>query len=173
MNKKYKKIISEWTIPIISAIILAFLINKFLIFKAYIPSESMIPTINKYDRLLVSRMHNSKSIERGDILVFKSEELKETLIKRVIGLPGDNIKIKKGIVIINDEVLDEDYIQNNEFDYNGEFTVPSGKYFFLGDNRNNSIDSRFWNNPYIDFKDIYGKALIRIYPFEYFGKLGG
>lgn len=131
----------------------------------------MVPTINKDDRLFISRIHNSKSVKRGDILLFKSEELEETLIKRVIGLPGDSITIDKGVVIINGEILEEDYVENNEFNYDGEFTVPIGKYFFLGDNRSNSKDSRFWINPYINFEDIEGKALIRVYPFKDFGKL--
>lgn len=87
MSKKNKNFIKEWGIPIVSAIIMAVLINKFLIFKVYIPSESMEPTINKGDRLLIGRIYDTKSIKRGDILVFESEELKETLIKRVIGLP--------------------------------------------------------------------------------------
>lgn len=90
MNEKNKKFINEW----ISLIILAVLINKFLIFKAYIPSESMKPTINKDDRLLIGRIHRSNSIKRGDILVFKSDELSETLIKMVIGLSVDSIIIE-------------------------------------------------------------------------------
>lgn len=171
MSKKKKEFIKEWIIPIILAIIMAFLINKFLIFKAYIPSESMVPTINKGDRLFISRIYNPDNIKRGDIIVFYSEELQDTLIKRVIGLAGDNITISKGIVKINGEILEENYVENNNFNYNGSFTVPSGKYFFLGDNRSNSHDSRFWINPYIDFEDIEGKALIKVYPFKDFGRV--
>lgn len=171
MNKKFKYFFKEWGIPIVSAIIIAVLINKFLIFKAYIPSESMAPTINKDDRLIISRIYTPDSIKRGDILVFESKELQETLIKRVIGLPGDSITISEGIVTINGEILEEEYVKNNSFEYQGEFTVPSEKYLFLGDNRSNSNDSRFWINPYIDFTDIQGKAIIRIYPFKYFGRI--
>ena len=172
MSKKIY-FIKEWIVPIVLAIIIAILINKFLIYKVYIPSESMAPTINKGDRLLISRLYDSNSIKRGDILVFKSEELKETLIKRVIGLPGDIITISKGIVTINGEMLEEDYVKNNNLEYQGEFIVPSGKYLFLGDNRSNSNDSRFWINPYIDFNNIEGKAVIRVYPFEAFGMIDG
>ncbi|MCR1952225.1 signal peptidase I [Bacillus cereus] len=171
MNKKFKCFFKDWGIPIVSAIIIAVLINKFLIFKVYIPSESMAPTINKDDRLIISRIYNPDSIKRGDILVFESKELQETLVKRVIGLPGDSITISEGIVTINGEILEEEYVKNNSFEYKGEFTVPSEKYLFLGDNRSNSNDSRFWINPYIDFNDIEGKATIRIYPFKYFGRL--
>lgn len=127
MNKKF---INEWISQSILAIILAVLVNKFLIFKAYIPSESMKPTINKDDRLIIGRIHRSKSIKRGDILVFKSDELSETLIKRVIGLPGDSITIENGIVTVNGSILNEEYVKNNDFYYSGEFTVPNGAYFF-------------------------------------------
>ena len=170
-KKKIIKIIMEWIIPVVAAIILATFINKFLIFKAYIPSESMAPTINKEDRLFVSRLHDEESIKRGDILVFYSEEHQKQLIKRVIGLPGDKINISKGTVTINGEVLQEDYVKNNDLFYEGNFEVPENKYFFLGDNRSNSNDSRLWINPYIYEKDIEGKALLRVYPFKEFGTL--
>jgi len=166
-----KKIIKKWISQVLLTIILAILINKFLIYTVYITSESMSPTINKDDRLFIRKIYNSNSIKRGDILVFNSEELREILIKRVIGLPGDNIKIHNGEITINGEKIEEEYVKNNEFNYEGEFIIPSGKYFFLGDNRNNSKDSRFWVNPYIDFEDIEGKVLIRVYPFKAFGKL--
>ena len=131
----------------------------------------MAPTINKYDRLFIVRIYKPDSIKRGDILVFESEELQETLIKRVIWLPGDIITISNGIVSVNGEKLEEEYVKNNDFKYQGEFTVPSGKYLFLGDNRSNSNDSRLWLNPYIDFNDIKGKAIIRVYPLKNFGKI--
>jgi signal peptidase I len=104
-------------------------------------------------------------------LVFYSEEHKKQLIKRVIGLPGDKINISKGTVTINGEVLQEDYVKNNDLSYEGNFEVPENKYLFLGDNRSNSNDSRLWINPYIDEKDIEGKALLRVYPFKEFGTL--
>ena len=115
-----KSFISEWGIPIISAIIIAFLINKFLLFKVIIPSESMVPTLNVDDRLFVTR------------------------------------------------VYDLDNLKDN---YSGEVEVPEGKYFFLGDNRLWSKDSRYWINPYIDGEDIRGKAQIKVYPFSEIGRI--
>ena len=161
--------ILEWLITIVAALIISFLINKFLIFKVYIPSESMYPTLKVKDQLFVTKMYSRDSIQRGDILVFFSDEFNELLIKRVIGLSGDDIVVKaSGEVLVNGEVLEETYVvQKDEtaiFDL--EFKVPEDKYFFLGDNRANSLDSRYWSEPYIDFEDIRGEARIIIYPFN-------
>ncbi|MEG1483562.1 signal peptidase I [Clostridium sp.] len=168
-NKK-SSFFYEWGVPVIIAVILALLINKFIIFKVYIPSESMVPTLNVEDRLFVTRVYNEKKFERGDILVFESDELNEKLIKRLIGLPGDKIIIENGEVSVNGEVLVENYIGSADR-FNGEYEVPEGKYFFLGDNRLYSKDSRYWVNPYIDGKDIEGKAQLKVYPFSDIGKI--
>ncbi|ATD54138.1 signal peptidase I [Clostridium chauvoei] len=160
----------EWGIPIIVAVLLALAINKYVIFKAYIPSESMVPTLNVDDRLFVSRVYNLDKLKRGDIIVFYSEELQEDLIKRLIGLPGDEIKIVNGSVSVNGEVLVENYIGAHD-NFNGEYKVPEGKYFFLGDNRLWSKDSRYWINPYIDGQDIKGKAQVKVYPFDEIGRI--
>lgn len=160
--------LSDWIIPIISAIVLAVLINKFLVFKVFIPSESMVPTLNVNDRLFVTRVYNLDKLKRGDILVFYSDEYQKSLIKRLIGLPGDKIKIEEGIVYVNGEKLEEDYIGKPDT-LSGEYEVPEGKYFFLGDNRLESQDSRYWLNPYIDGDDISGKARLKVYPLNQIG----
>ncbi|WP_396127940.1 signal peptidase I [Clostridium sp.] len=160
----------EWIIPIVAAIGIAFLINKFLVYNVYIPSESMVPTLNVGDKLMVTRVYDTSKIKRGDIIVFYSDELNEVLIKRAIGLPGDHIEIHNGIVNINGTDIKEDYVKNNEV-YNGTFDVPQNKFFFLGDNRNRSNDARRWINPYIDASKIQGKAQIKFYPFKDFGSL--
>lgn len=169
-NLNIKKLIYDWIIPIVSAVVIAILINKFFIFKIFIPSGSMIPTINVDDRLFVSRIYNYNNLDRGDIIVFYSNEFQESMIKRLIGLPGDIVEIKNGVVYVNKEELIEDYVIEKD-DYSGYFEVPEGKYFFLGDNRANSKDSRYWENPYISEKDIEGKAQFRVYPFKDFGKV--
>ena len=160
----------EWVIPVIAAIGIAFLINKFLIYTVYIPSESMVPTLNIGDKLVVTKVYDTSQITRGDIVVFYSEELNETLIKRTIGLPGDHIVIHDGIVNVNGQDIKEDYVKNNE-DFDGVYDVPQNKFLFLGDNRNRSFDSRKWINPYIDKSDIQGKARLKFYPFKDFGSL--
>ena len=160
---------TEWVVPILIALVLAFLINKFLIFKVKIPSESMVPTLNVGDRLFVTRIYNPEKLKRGDIVVFHSDEKNEDMIKRLIGLPGDKVVIKDGIVTVNGETLKENYIGTAD-NYSGEFEVPEGKYFFLGDNRKWSKDSRYWPvTPFVDADDIEGKAVIKVYPFSDFG----
>ena len=167
-NMSIKSFIKDWVIPIISALIIALLINKFLFFNVVVPTGSMIPTINKEDKGVISVIYNTENMKRGDIIVFHSNEYDELLIKRLIGLPGDDIEIKNGIVSVNGEELKEDYVKNKD-DYNGTFKVPEGKYFFLGDNRPNSADSRYWDDPYVSSSDIKGKLQFRFYPLKDFG----
>ncbi|NFS28615.1 signal peptidase I [Clostridium botulinum] len=159
--------IKEWGLTIISAVVIGLLLWKFLIYTVWITSGSMIPTLEVKDRLVATRVHNTENLNRGDIVIFDSDELKEILIKRLIGLPGDHIEIKNGIVSVNGEQLVEDYVKNNEV-YDRIFDVPQGEYFFLGDNRANSDDSRYWKNPYIKSEKIQGKAKVKIYPISDF-----
>jgi signal peptidase I len=164
--------IREWIIPIIAAMGLALLINKFVVYNVYIPSESMVPALNVGDKLVVTKIYDTSKIQRGDIIVFYSEELSEILIKRAIGLPGDHIEIHDGIVNVNGEDIKEDYVKNNEIiNKKLVFDVPANKFFFLGDNRARSNDARKWINPYIDASDIQGKARLKFYPFKDFGSV--
>ena len=165
---KKSNFFSDCVVPIVIAVILAILINRFLIFKVKIPSESMVPTLNVGDRLFVTRVYNPEKLKRGDIVVFYSEEKNEDMIKRLIGLPGDKIVINDGVVTVNGETLEENYIGTAD-NYSGEFTVPEGKYFFAGDNRPVSNDARYWKNPYIDESKIEGKFRFRFYPLKDFG----
>ena len=166
-----KKFFKEWGSIIVIAAILAIIINKFVFFNINVPTGSMLPTIQLKDRIFCTVVHSQKSIKRGDILVFKSEELEEKLVKRVIGLPGDHIEfMSDGTVYVNNEKLDEPYVVNNS-DKTGIFDVPENCYFFAGDNRATSLDARVWQNPYIDYKYIKGKAQFVILPFNRIGKL--
>lgn len=167
---KKNNFFKEWILPVFVALAIVFLLRQFVFFNVYVPSGSMIPTININDKIVVTRILNLSSLKRGDIIVFYSDELGETLIKRLIGLPGDKIDIKNGEVFINGNKLEEDYVKNKD-NYNGTFEVPQGKYFFLGDNRPISDDARLWKNHYIDGSKIEGKAQFIFYPFKDFGKL--
>lgn len=170
MSSNKTNFFKDLIIPVIIAVILAILINKFLIFRVYIPSSSMAPTLNVDDRLLVTKVYNPENLKRGDIVVFKSKELDEIVIKRLIGLPGDEIRFDGRSVYVNGKKLDEPYVKN-PMEFYGTYKVPEGKYFFLGDNRANSNDARFWKNPYISGDQILGKAQVKIYPFNQMGFL--
>lgn len=164
-----KQLVKDWILPILAAIILALLINKFLVFKIEVPTESMYPTIKAGDNIFVTRIYNFNNIKRGDIIVFYSNELHERLIKRAIGLPGDTVEIKPDHTVwINNKQIDEPYVKNNGGKV-GTFKVPDKQYFFLGDNRAVSWDARSWTNSYISSKDIQGKAQIIVYPFNRIG----
>ncbi|MDP4088847.1 MAG: signal peptidase I [Bacillota bacterium] len=169
----FKKIFSDFIIPVALAVVLAMLINRFLVFKIYIPSLSMSPTLEVGDQCFATKIYNTNNIKRGDIIVFYSNELGELLIKRVIGLPGEHVEIDtEGNVSINATKLDEPYVVNKTaVSDRYVFDVPADHFLFLGDNRSNSRDSRFWKDPYIDKKDIKGKARIRVFPFNRFGIL--
>lgn len=157
--------------PILIAVILAVLINKFLFFIVDVPSESMYPTIKINDKIFVLKTYKQSSIKRGDILVFHSDELNKDLIKRVIGLPGESVEVQAdGKVYINGEYLEEDYVSSFS-DKTGTFKIPEDCYLFLGDNRGNSADARMWKNPYIPFDKIMGEGKVTIFPFNRIGSL--
>lgn len=159
----------EWIVPIGAAIILAVLINKFLFFQVSVPTKSMYPTIAPGDRIVVTRVYNKENLKTGDIVVFYSDEHEETLIKRLIGVPGDIIRIDENRdVYVNDKKIDEPYVVYNG-GRGGEFQVPKGEYFFLGDNRANSGDSRYWQYSYIKEENIKGKARFLVFPFNRMG----
>ncbi|MGH4050678.1 MAG: signal peptidase I [Clostridium sp.] len=166
-----KRIFQDWILPIVAAIIIAFIINKVVFFNVTVPTGSMLPTIQLNDKILVTRVHNKNNLNHGDIVVFHSDELDEDLIKRLIGLPNDVVDIKDdGSVYINGDKTVESYVKFPG-GKTGKFTVPEDSYFFMGDNRINSLDARYWDKPFIPKKDIMGKARIIISPFSRFGKL--
>jgi signal peptidase I len=167
-----KNFFKDWIVPILVALVIAVLINKFLFFNIVVPTGSMYPTIKPGDRIAVTRIYNLNKLKRQDIIVFYSKELKDTLIKRLIGLPKDEVDIREdGSVYVNGTKLDEPYIMNNG-GKTGKYTVPEGQYFFLGDNRSNSKDSRYWEqSSFIEAKEIKGKGRYTLFPFSRFGAL--
>ena len=97
--------------------------------------------------------------QRGDVVIFKyPDNEQENYIKRIIGLPGEVIQIVEGRVYVNNELLDEPYLKETPYGNFGPYEVPEGHYFMLGDNRNNSEDSRYWRNKYVAKDKILGKA---------------
>ena len=169
-NRKSKRsILRECIIYISIVAVIAILVWRFIGYGVWITSGSMIPALEVKDRLIVSKVYNTDNLEYGDIILFKNDKYKDkTLIKRLIGKPGDKIEIINGTVFRNGQQLQEDYVKNNE-KYNGTFEVPEDKFFFLGDNRAESDDSRYWDDPYVSKDDIDAKAQIKYYPIKDFG----
>jgi signal peptidase I len=136
---------------------------------AYIPTKSMLPTLKVHDLLIIDKMVMPQDLQRGDIVVFtppSESNLRKILIKRLIGMPGDRIEIRKGKLFRNGEVVDENYIKEPMKYRMKEFIVPEGRLFFLGDNRNISNDAHVWANPFVDYDSVIGKAVLRIFPFD-------
>lgn len=164
-----KKEIIDWVVTVIIAVVIAVGINKFIVVNAKIPSASMETTIMTGDRIYGNRLAYLKNDpKRGDIVIFKAPDDESVLyIKRVIGEPGDTLIIIDGKVYINgsEEPLDESaYVNGTPKGDFGPYEVPEGAYFMMGDNRNNSLDARYWNNTYLYRDKILGKAWFRYYP---------
>lgn len=138
---------------------------KFILYLSTVPSSSMSPTIRAEDKIIVNRLaYVVNEPQRGDIVAFESKEKGYNMIKRIVGLPGETIEFHDGSVYINGELLVEDYIpygvETNPILFDMAYTVPDGCYFMLGDNRENSADSRYWINPFISKDDIIGKLIV-------------
>lgn len=160
------KMLLKWLSLFTGIIIAAVLLYKFVFFVIIVPSASMYPTIEVGDRILTTRIHSSSSIKRGNILVFYSDEFKEVMVKRVIGLPNDKIEIdSNGNVFVNKQKLHEDYVIDPD-SRSGTYIVPKGEYFFLGDFRKHSLDSRKWRDPFVAEEKILGRVKVTLFPFN-------
>lgn len=168
-KKLRQKEIIEWVEVIVAAIVIAFAINRFILVNAVVPTASMETTIMAGDRMYGNRLaYVKEDPQRGDIVIFKAPDDESQLyVKRVIGLPGDSVNIVDGLVYLNgsNEPLDESsYLQVVPMGSFGPYEVPEGAYFVMGDNRNNSLDARYWTNTYLYKEKILGKAWFRYYP---------
>lgn len=165
-DKRVRKEVIEWIITIAAAVLVALFINNFIIVNATVPTSSMEKTIMTNDRVIGFRLaYNSTDPVRGDIVIFKYPDDEKILyIKRVIGMPGETLEIHDGGVYVDGALLNEPYLDmatDGEF---GPYVIPEGHYFMMGDNRNNSADSRFWENTYLSRDKIVGKAVLRYWP---------
>lgn len=168
-QKSVLRTILDYVVSIGIAIIIALLINNFVLLNARIPSGSMETTIMKGDRLFGFRLsYLFSEPERGDIVIFKwPDDESVNYIKRVIGLPGETVTIRQGKVYITgtdgtEFCLEEPYLHEEPKarDF-GPYQVPEDSYFMLGDNRNNSKDSRYWQNTFVHKDQILAKAIFR------------
>ncbi len=166
-----QKIIAEtisWIKTIAAALVMAWFITTFLIVNAQVPSGSMENTVMTGDRLIANRLsYLFSEPKRFDIVVFKFPDDESKLyIKRIIGMPGDTVTIRNNEIYINDstEPLDDSFIKEPMYTPDAVYHVPEGHYFMMGDNRNNSSDSRFWQNTYVAEDKILGKAIFKYFP---------
>lgn len=186
--KSKKRLLWEYTEAIITALILALLIRAYVIQAFKIPSGSMIPTLVIGDHILVNKFIYGTKIpfsetmvleftkpEKGNIIVFKyPEDPTRDFIKRVVAVEGDVVESKNKTIYVNGKQASEPYAQHTDNsirpmgieprDNFGPLIVPKNKYFVMGDNRDQSYDSRYWG--YVDRKDIKGKALILYWSWD-------
>lgn len=199
-KRKVKKEIESWIFSILGAILIAGLVNSKVFAKVQVQQNSMENTLLTNEQLVVDKLsYNFAEPKKGDIIIFHENKEKGTiaedtlemvdniisifnnnndsiekddrLIKRVIGIPGDEIDIKDGYLYLNGKKLEESYVKGEtiEREFKLPIKVPENKLFVLGDNRMISKDSRMFG--LIDYKQVEGKAIYRVYPFNHVGKV--
>ena len=172
--------VAEWILVVVGAVLAALLVKTFLFQAFRIPSESMVPTLLVGDRVLVNKVsYKLHDVHRGDVVVFtRPEKLEdpsgtepEDLIKRVVAVGGDTVVARDGVLYVNNQPMTEPYVQQGAgtFRLDEAVTVPEGQVFVMGDNRENSQDSRYFGP--ISTDTIIGRAFVRMFPFNRFGSL--
>ena len=164
-------------IPIVVAVIIAIILKSVVFANAVVPTGSMLNTIHEGDRIIASRLaYINEDPQRYDVIIFNyPDDETQIYVKRVIGLPGETVQVVNGVVYVTKTdgetiQLDDSFVTNGtpEGDF-GPFEVPADSYFMMGDNRNSSWDSRFWNNKFVNKEKILGKVKFKYYPS--FGKI--
>jgi len=199
-KNKVKKEIKSWSFSILGAILIAGLVNSKVFAKVRVQQSSMENTLITNEQLIVDKLsYNFVEPKKGDIIIFNegkekgnvaedtlemvdniisifnnnnnSIEKDDRLIKRVIGVPGDEVDIKDGYLYLNGKKIEESYVKGETIkrDFKLPIRVPENKLFVLGDNRMISKDSRMFG--FIDYKQVEGKAIYRVYPFNNIGKI--
>lgn len=155
------------------ALVLALILRTFVIQAFWIPSGSMIPTLEPGDRVLVLKFWYSLpkfEPKRGQIVVFKYPvDPRRDFVKRVIGVPGDTVEIREGTIFVNGSELFEPYVKHHDSYHMDQIVVPENNYFCLGDNRPNSQDGRFWG--FVPRNFLRGPALFRYWPLNRIGTI--
>jgi len=167
-----KSTLGEILESVVIAVLLAVVIRLFILAPFYIPSGSMEPTLQIGDRIIVSKLaYRFGEPRRGDIVVFKYPlDPSRDFVKRLIGLPGETVALRDNRLYINGQLVEENYLPPDiHFADFGPVKVPPGYYLMLGDNRNNSDDSRVWGP--LPRENIIGKAILIYWPLERIGLL--
>lgn len=165
--------VSDWLVSIIVAVALAFCIRTFIVEPYMVEGSSMYPTLVNHERLLVNKLtYFINNPEKGEIIVFRyPRDESRDFIKRVIATAGDTVEMRSGKVLVNGSVIEENYVWKddpkgpNMSDYR-KSVVPEGHIFVLGDNRNNSEDSRFADVGFVPLKLVKGKASLAFWPVD-------
>ena len=174
-SKKPKSKLKEgiqFCTPIVIALIIAVLLKIFVFANIIVPTGSMLNTIQEGDRLVASKLaYINNDPQRYDIVIFRyPDDESQTFVKRIIGMPGETVQVIDGKVYVTDtsgktSELRDDFVTNCVPDGNfGPYTVALDSYFVMGDNRNDSKDSRYWTNTYVKRDKIIGKVKFRYYP---------
>lgn len=164
-NQIQSKNMVKECISFFAPLLITYVLLTKVIFISVILSGSMEPTLKVGNTAFFNRLaYINSEPQRGDVIVFYSEEYGECFGKRIIGVPGDHISFKDGRVLINSEYLDESAYLESDVRTDGyrEFNVPAGYYIVMGDNREYSYDSRHWKKPYISKESIKGKYIWQI-----------
>lgn len=168
----------SWLRDLVFSVLIAVVLIVFIYQPVKVEGTSMMPTLTDQERIFINKFtyrFGLSSVERGDTVVFWYPlDTTKSYIKRVIGIPGDRVRIEGGQVYVNGKELTEDYVPPQNRDESTwrdgqEVTVPSGKYFVLGDHRNQSSDSRMWG--WVPRENIYGKAVFVYWPLEKIGRV--
>lgn len=158
-----KRFWKEWR-EVIIILAVVFVVFKFILQIAWVPSGSMETTLPTKSVLLgwhLPYLVSDPVPQRGEIVTFWNDELNTVLVKRVVGLPGDEISFSSGFVYINGEKQAEEYLPAQGItDCDSTFQVPEGCFFAMGDNRTGSYDSREWDNPYVPIKNIQAHPFV-------------
>lgn len=166
MLESEKKEVWEWIKSILVAVVLALVIRAFLVEVFLVQGQSMLPTLHDRERLIVSKVqYYYRQPERGEIIVFKATDDRD-FIKRVIGTGGDEVRVDRDGVFVNGERLEEPYVFERAREPYGPVIVPAGTIFVLGDNRNNSMDSRHPSVGFVALAQIKGKAMLVFWPLD-------
>ena len=175
---KHKNEIFDWIKALLIAFILAFVVRTYLFSPIVVDGSSMLPTLHDRDKMIVNKFtYRFNEPERFDIVVFHAIDQKD-FIKRVIGLPGEHVKMEDGVLYIDDQAVPETFFNSSETDIDYSLTrdfrleeipggyqkIPDGHVLVLGDNRNNSTDSRTIGLIALD--DIVGKANLVFWPYD-------